>query len=253
MYKVIFVDDEPLILEGLQKIIDWQEYGINVIGSATTVDDAMVIIKEFVPEIIITDIRMQGTSGLDMIERLNRDGYKGHIIILSGYRDFEYAQKAIENKVFAYLLKPLDIEKFKKTISEVVENLDSEKKPFEYSANTIEQVIEYIETHFSEDISLGELAKKYHFELSNISRMIKRYTGERYTDYVAKLRVEYAKKYLTETTRSIEEIAELVGYKSVRYFREIFMEYTGFTPSQYRKERRQSKNESKEEEKHSDR
>lgn len=243
MYKVIFVDDEPLILEGLQRIIDWQEYGINVVGSATTAQDAMVLIKEFAPEIIITDIRMQGTSGLDMIEKLNRDGYRGHIIILSGYRDFEYAQKAIENKVFAYLLKPLNIEKLKTIILAVTENLDSEQKPLGYSKNTIDQVIEYIETHFSEDISLGELAKKYHFEISNISRMIKRYTGDRYTDYVAKLRVEYAKRYLTETTRSIEEIAELVGYKSVRYFREIFMEYTGLTPSQYRKERRQNKNE----------
>ena len=245
MYKVIFVDDEPLILEGLQHIIDWQEYGINVVGNATTVDDAMVLVKEFVPDIIITDIRMQGKNGLDMIEKLKGDGYKGYIIILSGYRDFEYAQKAIENKVFAYLLKPLDIEKLKKIILEVIDNLNSEQKLFEDSKNAIEQIIEYIETHFYEDISLGELANQHHFEISNISRMFKRYTGEKYTDYVAKRRVEYAKRYLAGTTRSIEEITELVGYKSVRYFREIFTEYTGLTPSQYRKEIWQKKNESK--------
>ena len=243
MYKVIFVDDEPLILEGLQRIIDWQKYGINVVGSATTTQDATVLVKEFDPEIIITDIRMHGTSGLEMIEDLNRDGYKGYIIILSGYRDFEYAQKAIENKVYAYLLKPLDIKKLEKTISEIVENLDKEQELLKDSENTIEQVIEYVKTHFHENISLGELAKQHHFEISNFSRMFKRYTGERYSDYVAKLRVEYAKRYLTDTTRSIEEIAELVGYKSVRYFREIFMEYTGLTPSQYRKERRQNRNE----------
>ena len=240
MYKVIFVDDEPLIIEGLQQIIDWQDYGINVVGSATTVQDAEVLIKEFAPEIIITDIRMQGRNGLDMIERLNREGYRGHIIILSGYRDFEYAQKAIENKVFAYLLKPLDIKKLEKKISEIVEILDNEQRNFEDSKNTIEQIIEYIETHFYEDISLGELAKQYHFEVSNISRLFKRYTGKKYTDYVAKLRVEYAKRYLTDTPKSVEEIAGIVGYKSVRYFREVFMEYTGLTPSQYRKERRQS-------------
>ena len=238
MYKVIFVDDEPLILEGLQRIIDWRSFGIDVVGSATTADDALVLIKEFDPEIIITDIRMRGISGLDMIEKLNRDGYKGYIIILSGYRDFEYAQKAIENKVYAYLLKPLDIQKFKKLISDIVDNLDKEQDLFEDSKNTIEQIIEYVESHFHENISLGELAGKHHFEISNISRMFKRYTGERYTDYVAKLRVEYAKRYLADTTRSIEEIAEMVGYKSVRYFREIFTEYTGLTPSQYRKESR---------------
>lgn len=245
MYKVIFVDDEPLIFEGLKKIIDWEKYGISVAGSATNTEDAMVLIEEFRPEIIITDIRMQGASGLDMIEDLNKGGYKGYIIILSGYRDFEYAQRAIEHKVFGYLLKPLDINKLENLIVQIVEKLNAEQTAVGYSDNTVEQIVEYIKSHFSEDISLGDIAKKHHFEISNFSRMFKRYTGENYTDYVAKLRIEYAKKYLEHTTRSIEEITEMVGYKSVRYFRELFMQYTGATPSQYRKERRIIKSEDK--------
>lgn len=238
MYKIIFVDDEPLILEGLKKIIDWQKYGIDVVGCATSTEDAIILVNEYNPEIIITDIRMQGSSGLDMIEEINRNGYKGYIIILSGYRDFEYAQKAIENKVFSYLVKPLDTNKLEQLISQIVETLNETKTFIDGSKNEIEQIVEYVKTHFAEDISLGELAKRHHFEISNFSRMFKRYTGENYTDYVAKLRIEYAKKYLTDTNRSVEEITEIVGYKSVRYFRTIFMEYTGLTPSQYRKERR---------------
>ena len=120
MYKVIFVDDEPLMLEGLKQIIEWQDYGINVAGSATNPEDAMILIDEFEPEIIITDIRMQGSNGLDMIEELNKNGYKGYIIILSGHRDFEYAQRAIENQVFAYLLKPLDINKLKTLVTQII-------------------------------------------------------------------------------------------------------------------------------------
>lgn len=240
MYKIIFVDDEPLILDGLKQIIDWNKYGISVVGCATSTEDAMVLVKEFNPEIIITDIRMHGSNGLDMIEDLNKGGYDGYIIILSGYRDFEYAQKAIEHKVFSYLLKPLDINKLENLIQRIVEELNEIKSDHGWSNNTIEEIVEYIKTHFTEDISLGELAKEYHFEISHFSRMFKRHTGENFTDYVARLRVEYAKKYLAETTRSIEEITEIVGYKSVRYFRELFMEYTGVTPSQYRKERRQS-------------
>lgn len=243
MYKVIFVDDEPLILEGLKQIMKWDDYGINVVGCATNPDDAMVLVKEFNPEIIITDIRMQGANGLDMIEDLNKGGYKGYIIILSGHRDFEYAQKAIENKVYSYLLKPLDIDKLKKLISRIVAELGELNVSAEESKSTIEEVVEYIKIHFLEDISLTELAKQYHFEISNFSRMFKRCTGENYTDYVSKLRVEYAKRFLSDTTRSIEEITEMVGYKSTRYFRDLFMEYTGQTPSQYRKEKRQNRNE----------
>ena len=245
MYKVIFVDDEPLILEGLKQIIEWKKYDIDVVGVATNTDDAMVLIEEYRPEIIITDIRMQGSNGLDMIEDLNKGGYKGYIIILSGHRDFEYAQKAIDNKVYSYLLKPFDINKLKDLVLQIVEKLDETKTVFDCSDNTVEQIVEYIKVHFSENISLGDLAKQHHFEMSNFSRMFKRYTGENYTDYVAKLRIENAKKYLEYTTRSIEEITEMVGYKSARYFRELFMEYTGMTPSQYRKERRKNKSENK--------
>lgn len=244
MYKIIFVDDEPLILDGLKQIIEWDKYGISVVGSATSTEDAMILIEEFEPEIIITDIRMHGSNGLDMIENLNKGGYGGYIIILSGYRDFEYAQKAIEHRVFSYLLKPLDINKLENLIIKIVDKLNETKASIDCSKNTIEDIVEYIKIHFFEDISLGELAKQYHFEISNFSRAFKRYTGENYTDYVAKLRVEYSKKYLAETTRSVEEITEIVGYKSVRYFRELFMEYTGMTPSQYRKERRKSISES---------
>lgn len=244
MYKIIFVDDEPLVLDGLKQILDWNKYEIGVVGCATSAEDAMILVEEFEPEIIITDIRMHGSNGLDMIEDLNKGGYDGYIIILSGYRDFEYAQKAIENKVYSYLLKPLDINKLKSLIEKIIYELNETKANKGSSENTIEGIVEYIGTHFFEDISLGELAKQYHFEISNFSRLFKRYTGENYTDYVAKLRVEYAKKYLIETTRSVEEITEIVGYKSVRYFRELFIEYTGMTPSQYRKERRNNTSES---------
>jgi len=237
VYKIVFVDDEPIILEGLKYIIDWDKYDVSIVGSATNTEDALVMIKEFNPEIIITDIRMQSSSGLEMIEQLKKDGYEGCIIILSGYRDFEYAQRAIENNVYRYLLKPLDVGKFEDMISGIVDSLNL-KKDVNSSKNSIEEIMKYINAHFSEDISLGEIAKMHHYEVSGFSRAIKKHTGMNYTDYVAKLRVEYAKRYLTDTTRSIEDITEIVGYKSVRYFRETFEKYTGVTPSQYRKENR---------------
>ena len=149
MYKVIFIDDEPIVLEGLKYIIDWKKYDISVVGSATNTEDAQILINEFEPEIIITDIRMQNSNGLEMIEELNRDGYEGYIIILSGYRDFEYAQKAIENKVYSYLLKPLDVNKFEKLISQISEKLKEEQIIIQSSKHTIEQIVDYIKLHLN--------------------------------------------------------------------------------------------------------
>ena len=235
MFKIVFVDDEPLILDGLKKIIDWEEFGISVVGTATNIEDAMIIIKSFKPEIIITDIRLQGYNGLEMIEVLKQNGFKGEIIILSGYADFEYAQRAIEYGVCGYLLKPVNVGKLEKLVSQITEKLKTDMGFSQSEENSIEVVVKYVNEHFTEDITLSELAMRNHYEIATFSRKFKKYTGRGFTDYVAGLRIEYAKRYLTDTTRSIEDITEIVGYKSVRYFREIFEKYTGVTPSKYRK------------------
>ena len=98
MFKVVFVDDEFLIVEGLKSIIDWESYNICVAGIASNARTGIELVKETNPDILITDIRMKGMDGLEMLRHLKEAGYNGYIIILSGYQEFEYAQKAIENR-----------------------------------------------------------------------------------------------------------------------------------------------------------
>jgi two-component system response regulator YesN len=130
MLKVLLVDDEPYVLEGLRVMVDWSAYGFKVCGEATNGEDALEIVKICNPDLIITDIKMPVMDGLEFIklsyEKLNS---KAKFIILSGYDEFSYAKQAMTYKIKNYLLKPLDDDELKEVISELsTEILDERRK-----------------------------------------------------------------------------------------------------------------------------
>lgn len=107
MLKVLIVDDEPIVRRGIKDTIAWHEYGFEIVGEAADGEEALEQIDLLCPDIIITDICMEAYDGLRLISNLRSTKPDIEIIILSGYEKFEYAKKAIESNVFAYLLKPI--------------------------------------------------------------------------------------------------------------------------------------------------
>lgn len=234
MIKIVFIDDEFLIIEGLKRIIEWEKYNIEIVGTAQNSVDALEIIRNKKPDIVITDIKMRGTDGLELINNAINLGYDGYTIILSGYQEFEYARRAIDNKVYKYLLKPIDVDELKNTIEEIVK-LIREKGTFrETKKDVFSEALRYIDSHFNEDIQLVKIAKMYHFEVTYFSKKFKEIVGVNYSDYVTQLRLEAAKRYLEETDMGVNEICDQVGYSDVRYFREIFKKNIGMTPREYK-------------------
>lgn len=108
MYKVLLVDDEKSIREGLQTLIPWEEYGFQVIGTAANGREALELHQQHAPQLMLVDIRMPGMSGLELIAALREKDEAMHILILSGYADFDYAKQAMSKRVDGYLLKPVD-------------------------------------------------------------------------------------------------------------------------------------------------
>lgn len=108
MYKVLIVDDEPQIREGMRTIIDWHSFGFRVCGIAANGREALEEHERQTPDLMIVDIRMPGMDGLKLIERIREKDEGVHFLILSGYSDFDYAKKAIDYRVDGYLLKPVD-------------------------------------------------------------------------------------------------------------------------------------------------
>ena len=110
MIKLLIVDDEKTIRETIAKLIDWEKLGITLIGSAENGLEALNIILDESPEIVMTDIRMPGLSGLDLIRQIHNLNQDTQFIILSGYEEFEYAKEAMRYGIRHYLLKPCNEE-----------------------------------------------------------------------------------------------------------------------------------------------
>lgn len=126
-YKIFIIDDEPMIIKGLKKLVPWDEINCEISGTAKNGEEGLNLIREQMPDIVISDIRMPKLSGLQMIEQLKDIKTDMKFIILTGHRDFDYARKAIELGVVKYLLKPTNIEDIKSAVLEAVMILDDER------------------------------------------------------------------------------------------------------------------------------
>lgn len=123
MYKVAIIDDEPLIVEGLSKTMTWEKWNCAVAGFAYNGREGMELIRREKPDIIITDINMPEMDGLMMIAGLKSEFPGVQIIILTGYREFEYARRAIGLGVSRFLLKPSKMSELEEAMETVTERL----------------------------------------------------------------------------------------------------------------------------------
>ncbi|MGG1515978.1 response regulator [Paenibacillus oryzisoli] len=117
MYKVIVVDDEPRVRRGLTSLIPKLDAEWSVVGEARNGYEALEAVKKELPDLVITDIRMPQMNGLDLLSHLKE--YPVHVVILSGYGYFEYAQTAVKYGAFDYLLKPLKPEDIESVLGRV--------------------------------------------------------------------------------------------------------------------------------------
>ena len=126
MYRVIIVDDEPVIRRGLRETIEWDALGLEVAGEAADGAEALKLIREIRPEILITDIRMPEMDGLELIREVKKLDFSIKITILSGYSDYDYLKAAIRLGVDNYLLKPIDNDELISNLKNAVSEIEKE-------------------------------------------------------------------------------------------------------------------------------
>lgn len=125
MNTVFIADDELIIRQGLKCIIDWEALGFTIIGEASQGMEALDFIVREQPDLVLIDIRMPKLLGLDVVQQAKKQGFAGHVIILSGFPDFNYAQAAIRCGVDYYLTKPIDEEELLDAVQNIKKTLDS--------------------------------------------------------------------------------------------------------------------------------
>lgn len=118
---MIIIDDEPIILRGLAETYSWSELGFTIVGTATNPEIGLELIKEKKPQVVLTDIKMKHMSGLTLMNKVKVFAENITFVVMSAYKEFEYAKKACDLGAFAYLVKPIEDEVLKHTMQSVYE------------------------------------------------------------------------------------------------------------------------------------
>ena len=244
MLKLILADDEEMIRESIRALIDWNSIGVEVVASCKNGPETLQAILTLHPDIVMTDIKMPGMSGLDLIaEVYNRKDLMA---------DFEYAKQSIAYRVSNYLLKPCNENQIIEAVKKASAEIRKRKKIKELIPDTaltdvpryqykdyINQTLDYIDTHFSDpELSLKKIASDVLFmNVDYLSREFLRQTGQKFTDYLTKLRITKAKALLKNASyEKIYVVAEQVGFSNnPQYFVQLFKAATGQTPKAWAK------------------
>lgn len=186
LMKVMLVDDEPFTLQGLSVIIDWEAEGYEIVKKASDGREALDYLMENKVDLIITDIRMPRVNGLELLETVRKENISdAYIIILSGYNDFKYAQKAIQCSCMDYILKPIQKEQLLKNIRQaaankeaiVREEIDNKEMQRGYLLQSMsallqgkgkEQNVKYVEEQLG---CMGEGVRYIHICLNDLSML----------------------------------------------------------------------------------
>ncbi|HVI40273.1 MAG TPA: response regulator, partial [Anaerovoracaceae bacterium] len=128
MYKVMLVDDEEIVIEGLKKKIDWEGLQLEIAGVAQDGLEALKMIEETTPDILITDVIMPVMDGLKLIETIKAMGKNIKTIILSGHDEFSYAQKALKLGAAEYQLKPISVEELEELLERIITKINEERQ-----------------------------------------------------------------------------------------------------------------------------
>ena len=237
MFKIVVIDDNRMLVEMLSATIRWQDLDCIFVGSAYDGVHGLELISREAPDIIIADIRMPGMDGLEMAEKVHAAKPHTKILFISAYDDFSFAQHAVRLHAHDYLLKPFENSKLEASIRRAVEDLRNENQPSEETSSAseilIKRILKYVETH-PEHPTLEELSDQFGYNASYLSSLIKKHTGEKYMDWVAKSRIQKAKMMLKDPKYRVEEVSEAVGYKNYANFYRMFVKTVGVSPRDYR-------------------
>ncbi len=248
MYKVVIIDDEPIIVEGISRMVPWDKFGCKIVATANDGIEGTDIIREQQPNILFSDIAMPGLDGLSMVAGLKSEFPGIEISILTGYRDFDYAQKAIRLGVTRYLLKPSNMDEIIEAIEAMLGNLaaknivpadicsdEEESKPDNAAGSFIvHNAIKYIEQNYAHKLTLSEVAEKTYISQWHLSKLLNRHMGQNFSEILNHIRIREAQKLLKDPSLRIGDIAEMVGFVDMAHFSRVFKKILGTSANEYR-------------------
>lgn len=242
MYKVVIIDDEPIIVEGLSRLLPWEQYHCSIAATACNGKEGLEVIRRERPDILFSDICMPGLDGLSMIAALKVEFPDMEISILTGFREFDYCQKAIRLGVSRFLLKPSNMSELEEALKTMTERLSKKAITGEEAAEeslaagnfVVKNALQYIEEHYNEKITLTQVAEMTYVSQWHLSKLLNKEEGKNFSEILNCIRVRHAKELLKDPAYRIADVAEMVGFTDVAHFSRVFKKTEGISANEYR-------------------
>ncbi|MDD2969464.1 MAG: response regulator [Lachnospiraceae bacterium] len=267
MLKVVLIDDEPIIVEGLSRSVDWSKFQCRVVGTANDGLNGKKLIEDVSPDLVFLDICMPEIDGLSMIAAVKSQYPDLQVCVLTGYRDFDYAQTAIRLGVCRFLLKPSNMDEIEEAIHAMTEKITDRRKNIgadeskgstdenksvdesheceaeeheellsSASSFIVKNALEYIGENFEKKLKLSDVAEKTYVSQWHLSKLLNKHTGRNFSEILNSVRIEKAKEMLTDPSKRIGEISDEVGFLDVAHFSKVFKRQIGMSANSYRNE-----------------
>ncbi|WP_059049097.1 response regulator transcription factor [Paenibacillus senegalimassiliensis] len=254
MWKIMLVDDEPIIRRGLRQFIESSHYPFSVSAEAKNAGEAIQQLEQQPAHVCFIDINMPNMNGLDLISLLHKQFPELVVVIISGYDNFEYARQAVQLHAFDYVLKPVpksDLEQLLSRLNQHLQQIFPDQSDTETQKSPtlgpnlsggdgtllINKVTEYINDHYQDpELTITRVATLIHMNPTYLSKRMKQETGQSFLDYVTGLRIAKAKEVMDHAPSNIKinSLATKVGYKSQYYFSRVFKNKVGLSPLEYK-------------------
>lgn len=240
MYKIVIVDDEEKILDGIVSLFPWNNIGFEISAKFTRAADALSYCKDCKEQdidVVMTDISMPDMTGIELAQKIKEEK-EVIIVFFSSYQDYTYMREAIHQGIEDYLLKPIRYEDLVNCFEKIRERLDSvygtsEEKPKTYYEEIITKVDQYLEETYQR-ATLAGAAELVGLSTNYLSKIYKEKNGVGFAEQLNRIRMEKACELLSNPEYKGYEIAFLVGYDNPKNFTRAFKMYFQVSPREYR-------------------
>lgn len=227
--RILVVEDEQYSRKALVRLLERFDPAF-LIDEARDGDEANAMLEANHYDLSICDIRIPVVDGLSVSRRALEQGFVDHVVLLTGFAEFNYALEALHIGVRDYLLKPVDTDK----LYGILESILDLHYP-KYNDTVVDTLNTYIQRNLASKINIADFCRTHLFmHPAYVSRYYKKVTGETIMATLQKLRMERAFHLLTKTKLSVTDVGERCGYSDASIFINTFRKAYGKTPLELR-------------------